>query len=219
VGHYNCGDVSASYGGKLFGAKTRGLTSPDLGHYGRPALRYGYDAAAQQQHQVPVEPGCLGARLAPHGSAIQYAGGMYPPTDNKYFGEFWYDPDHLEMGIRKDAESQNQMSYVIVGGQKLRSTPTSPRDGPHVPAPGSTTELCAEAGVATTKDPGVAAAASGLRASPTTMQRTASAFCALIPLPTDQNRYAQSRNPMEIMRHGWSTSLFQASQQCSTTSS
>jgi hypothetical protein len=41
----------------------------------------------------------------------------------------------------------------------------------------------------------------------------------VIPLPTDQNRYAQSRKPMEIMRHGWSTSLFQASQQWSTTSS
>ena len=44
-------------------------------------------------------------------------------------------------------------------------------------------------------------------------------FAGLIPLPTDQNRYAQSRKPMEIMRHGWSTSLFQASQQWSTTSS
>ena len=32
----------------------------------------------------------------------------------------------------------------------------------------------------------------------------------------DQNRCAQSRNPMEMMRHGCSSSLFQVSQQWST---
>jgi len=67
-GHYNCGDVSGSYGGKLFGAKTSvanmPITSPDLGQNGRPALRCGYDAAAHQQHKGPVEPGYLGVRLA-----------------------------------------------------------------------------------------------------------------------------------------------------------
>src|SRR6266567_4644165 len=39
---------------------------------------------------------------------------------------------------------------------------------------------------------------------------------ALIPYPIDQNLYAQSRSPMDMIRHGWSTSLFQASQQWST---
>jgi Schlafen, AlbA_2 len=38
----------------------------------------------------------------------------------------------------------------------------------------------------------------------------------LIPYPIDQNLYAQSRSPMDMIRHGWSTSLFQASQQWST---
>ena len=35
----------------------------------------------------------------------------------------------------------------------------------------------------------------------------------LIPIPIDQNPWAQSRRPMDMMRQGWSTSLFQASQQ------
>src|SRR5260370_10694429 len=37
----------------------------------------------------------------------------------------------------------------------------------------------------------------------------------IIPSPVDQNRCAQSRNPIDIMVQGWSTSLFQAKQQCS----
>ena len=40
-------------------------------------------------------------------------------------------------------------------------------------------------------------------------------FLGFIPSPIDQNRCAQSRNPIDIMVHGWSTSLFQAKQQCS----
>ena len=35
----------------------------------------------------------------------------------------------------------------------------------------------------------------------------------LIPMLTDQNLCAQSRNPMDMMRHGWASSFFQASQQ------
>jgi hypothetical protein len=35
----------------------------------------------------------------------------------------------------------------------------------------------------------------------------------LIPTLADQNRCAQSRSPMDMMRHGCSTSLFHASQQ------
>ena len=35
----------------------------------------------------------------------------------------------------------------------------------------------------------------------------------IIPTPGDQNWCAQSRKPMEMMRQGWATSLFQASQQ------
>jgi hypothetical protein len=35
----------------------------------------------------------------------------------------------------------------------------------------------------------------------------------LIPSLIDQNPCAQSRSPMDMMRHGWSVSLFQASQQ------
>ena len=34
-----------------------------------------------------------------------------------------------------------------------------------------------------------------------------------IPMLTDQNPCAQSRNPMDMMRQGWASSLFQASQQ------
>jgi hypothetical protein len=37
----------------------------------------------------------------------------------------------------------------------------------------------------------------------------------LIPTPIDQNRWAQYRNPMDIMVQGWSTSRFHASQQWS----
>ena len=37
----------------------------------------------------------------------------------------------------------------------------------------------------------------------------------LIPNPTDQDRCAQSRRPIDMMVQGWSTSLFQAKQQCS----
>ena len=38
----------------------------------------------------------------------------------------------------------------------------------------------------------------------------------LIPRLTDQNRWAHPRIPMDMMRQGWSMSLFQASQQKST---
>ena len=38
----------------------------------------------------------------------------------------------------------------------------------------------------------------------------------LIPSLTDQNRWAHPRIPMDMMRQGWSMSLFQASQQKST---
>ena len=41
----------------------------------------------------------------------------------------------------------------------------------------------------------------------------------VIPTRADQNRYAQSRSPMDMMRQGCSTSLFHASQQWSTMSS
>jgi NADP-dependent 3-hydroxy acid dehydrogenase YdfG len=41
----------------------------------------------------------------------------------------------------------------------------------------------------------------------------------LIPTRADQNRWAQSRSPMDMMRQGWLASLFQASQQCATMSS
>ena len=44
-------------------------------------------------------------------------------------------------------------------------------------------------------------------------------FYDLIPSPIDQNPCAHWRNPMDMMRQGWSTSLFQASQQWSTRSS
>ena len=36
---------------------------------------------------------------------------------------------------------------------------------------------------------------------------------AVIPSPTDQNRCAQSRRPMDVMRQGWSMRRFQAWQQ------
>ncbi|WP_348983926.1 DDE-type integrase/transposase/recombinase [Methylosinus sp. C49] len=39
------------------------------------------------------------------------------------------------------------------------------------------------------------------------------ALSRFIPILTDQNPCAQSRNPMDMMRHGWSMSLFQAAQQ------
>ena len=39
---------------------------------------------------------------------------------------------------------------------------------------------------------------------------------ALIPRLTGQNRWVHSRIPMDMMRQGWSMSLFQASQQRST---
>ena len=42
---------------------------------------------------------------------------------------------------------------------------------------------------------------------------------ALIPVPIDQNPCAHWRSPMDMMRQGWSTSLFQALQQWSTRSS
>jgi len=38
-------------------------------------------------------------------------------------------------------------------------------------------------------------------------------FEDLIPTVTDQNPCAQSRSPMDMMRQGCATSLFQASQQ------
>src|SRR3974390_2072103 len=41
----------------------------------------------------------------------------------------------------------------------------------------------------------------------------------VIPSPIDQNPWAHWRNPRDMTRHGWSTSLFQASQQWSARSS
>ena|SRR5829696_5148083 len=38
-------------------------------------------------------------------------------------------------------------------------------------------------------------------------------FWRLIPSLIDQNPWAQSRKPMDMMRQGWSVSLFQAAQQ------
>src|SRR6266404_9605963 len=40
----------------------------------------------------------------------------------------------------------------------------------------------------------------------------------LIPNPIDQNPWAHWRSPMDMMRQGWSTSLFHAAQQWSTRS-
>src|ERR1700730_3308484 len=40
-------------------------------------------------------------------------------------------------------------------------------------------------------------------------------FPCIIPSPLDQNRCAQSRNPIDMIVQGWSTRLFQAKQQCS----
>ncbi len=40
-----------------------------------------------------------------------------------------------------------------------------------------------------------------------------------IPTRADQNSCAQSRSPRDMMRHGWSASLFHASQQWATMSS
>jgi hypothetical protein len=42
---------------------------------------------------------------------------------------------------------------------------------------------------------------------------------ALIPNPIDQNPWTHWRSPMDMMRQGWSTSLFHAAQQWSTRSS
>src|SRR6266576_3000896 len=42
---------------------------------------------------------------------------------------------------------------------------------------------------------------------------------AIIPNPIDQNPWAHWRSPMDMMRQGWSTSLFHAAQQWSTRSS
>ena|SRR5947208_553405 len=41
----------------------------------------------------------------------------------------------------------------------------------------------------------------------------------LLPNPIDQNPWAHWRSPMDMMRQGWSTSLFHAAQQWSTRSS
>src|SRR5262249_13486178 len=41
----------------------------------------------------------------------------------------------------------------------------------------------------------------------------------VIPSPIDQNPWAHWRSPMDMMRQGWSTSLFHAAQQWSTRSS
>jgi AraC-like DNA-binding protein len=45
------------------------------------------------------------------------------------------------------------------------------------------------------------------------LTRRFKAHTGLIPDHSDQYPCAQSRSPMDMMRHGWSTSLFQASQQ------
>lgn len=45
----------------------------------------------------------------------------------------------------------------------------------------------------------------------------AAAEKVVIPAPIDQNPLAQSRMPKEMMRQGWSASLFRASQQWATT--
>jgi hypothetical protein len=42
---------------------------------------------------------------------------------------------------------------------------------------------------------------------------------SVIPNPNDQNPWAHWRSPMDMMRQGWSTSLFHAAQQWSTRSS
>src|SRR6266478_3107346 len=44
-------------------------------------------------------------------------------------------------------------------------------------------------------------------------------YDGLIPNPNDQNPWAHWRSPMDMMRQGWSTSLFHAAQQWSTRSS
>src|SRR6516165_2923808 len=44
-------------------------------------------------------------------------------------------------------------------------------------------------------------------------------FYGLIANPIDQNPWAHWRSPMDMMRQGWSTSLFHAAQQWSTRSS
>jgi len=58
-----------------------------------------------------------------------------------------------------------------------------------------------------------------LHISPLPMHKMVYGLNELIPNPTDQNRCAQSRNPIDMIVQGWSTSLFQAKQQCSRMSS
>ena len=45
--------------------------------------------------------------------------------------------------------------------------------------------------------------------------RVAQSESALVPSPIEQDRWAQSRSPMDMMSQGWSTSLFHAAQQWS----
>ncbi len=47
----------------------------------------------------------------------------------------------------------------------------------------------------------------------------AAGLMGIIPILNNQNSYAQALNPMEDMRHGWASSLRQASQQWATISS
>ena len=54
----------------------------------------------------------------PSGSALGYNGNMYPPktTSPTFFGQFEFDPGHLELGIRNSPTSKGSMSYVVVAG-------------------------------------------------------------------------------------------------------
>ena len=68
---------------------------------------------------------------------------------------------------------------------------------------------------APSKAPGTRAVSGAERAARELIAQGA-AVLPIIPSPIDQNPCAQSRRPRDMTRQGWSTSLFQASQQWST---
>jgi hypothetical protein len=156
-GHYNCGDVAASYGPKLFSKETytsyfvyylsptsnrmvdlrfdagrlrHGISkiklSLDKGTpvrvwlihadgFGTPVIRPDW-----RTHYLTVI-GYSATRFLyldpwPHGSRLDYDGGMYSKTRNEFMGELEFDPTRLELGIGSPSGALGVHKYLVIGG-------------------------------------------------------------------------------------------------------
>ncbi|PNG26093.1 hypothetical protein [Methylocella silvestris] len=161
-GHYNCGDVAAAYGVKIFSKPTVTAyftyyiplkqTDPSV-ELKMDDLRFNADRVRQgvakiksylstgtpvrvwmihhdgfksfitgdwRSHFLTIVGYSANKFLYldpwPHGSRLDYDGGMYAKTRNVFMGELEYDMSHLELGIGSSSGKLGLHDYKVIAG-------------------------------------------------------------------------------------------------------